>query len=588
MRWLALLVLAAPLSAQTPDTVRDSTARVVPVTVWDRTTRIRIFVHDTVTKVVHDTVVPPPVVTPPPVTSAAECAKPGAGWIWCDDFETDRTASYFDVEGSAKLTAGAGLNGSVGLRGHFVPGTAQTGTRFVAFGKTTGMKAVDAGTANYRELYARFWMAAPTGWTGGVGRKVSRMTSFVKSDWTQSMAAHVWQADADAQRLMLDPVSGVNGATVTTVGWNDLNGFTWMGGVTGSAVLFGPTRTWRCVEYHVRLNTAGKSDGVFESWVDGKLDAQKMGLNWVGSYAAFGLNVATLEFYDDNGSATWDRDFDNFVVSTQPIGCGAASAPPVVTPPVVTPPVDTTTPPVVTPPPPTGSTEPTPVNPFLDTRAGGAQDLQKMTDIAQFRAALSANGNPDPSGSWTLVTNYNGAGKHALRLDWKATSGEAGNTYTYYYPKSVSVVRTSLVIHQGRTATGGGFGNVGQFTAVGDADHGKKQFMWLRGRDADGNDGRTYWVWERGSGTSGNTLNIDNLNIGVGFTADHGVGVDVRWTFELTSGSPCRWRVWRNGVLVLDAKPACSTRPFAESQLSTVRWGVAQDESEYWTDLVMW
>src|SRR4051794_34110868 len=37
-------------------------------------------------------------------------------WIWCDDFETDKTASYFEKTGPITRTAGAGLNSSYGMK----------------------------------------------------------------------------------------------------------------------------------------------------------------------------------------------------------------------------------------------------------------------------------------------------------------------------------------------------------------------------------------------------------------------------------------------------------------------------------------
>ncbi|MDQ3997777.1 MAG: hypothetical protein M3303_12275, partial [Gemmatimonadota bacterium] len=41
----------------------------------------------------------------------AECAAPGPGWIWCDDFESDRIGRYFEynsVGGAFIRAAGVG------------------------------------------------------------------------------------------------------------------------------------------------------------------------------------------------------------------------------------------------------------------------------------------------------------------------------------------------------------------------------------------------------------------------------------------------------------------------------------------------
>jgi hypothetical protein len=98
------------------------------------------------------------VVTAAPAT--AECATPQAGWIWCDDFEQDRLASYFETDGVGSVfnrTAGVGKDGSYGMQGHFTAGASSAGDLHLAFGKTPSpyFAPVDAGTASYREIYWR-------------------------------------------------------------------------------------------------------------------------------------------------------------------------------------------------------------------------------------------------------------------------------------------------------------------------------------------------------------------------------------------------------------------------------------------------
>ena len=56
--------------------------------------------------------------------------------------------------------------------------------------------------------------------------------------------------------------------------------------------------------------------------VNGTLDARETGLNWVGSYSAYGINAVFFENYWNTGSpVAQERYFDNLVVSTQRIGC---------------------------------------------------------------------------------------------------------------------------------------------------------------------------------------------------------------------------------------------------------------------------
>ena len=72
----------------------------------------------------------------------------------------------------------------------------------------------------------------------------------------------------------------------------------------------------------MKLNVAAASDGIFEMWIDGALEAQRTGVNWLGTYSAYGINAVFLENYWNTGSPRrQERYFDNFVVSTQRIGC---------------------------------------------------------------------------------------------------------------------------------------------------------------------------------------------------------------------------------------------------------------------------
>src|SRR5690606_23392258 len=106
--------------------------------------------------------------------------------------------------------------------------------------------------------------------------------------------------------------------------YNDFANLRWMGYTAGKTPLFSGDNLgrWHCVEAHVKLNTAGRSDGEFRMWVNGALDAERTGLNWVGSYDAYGINAVFFENYWNSGSPkAQERYFDNIVVSTERIGC---------------------------------------------------------------------------------------------------------------------------------------------------------------------------------------------------------------------------------------------------------------------------
>lgn len=264
---------------------------------------------------------------------ANECNQADPTWIWCDDFDQDRLNSYFEYDdgnGSFARVASAGNENSSAMVASFGAGQVDAGSLHLAFGKTPQayFNPVDAGTANYRELYWRFYLKNEAGWTGGGGYKLTRATSFVSpTSWAQSMFAHVWSGGNTSTRdyLVIDPASGtdVNGQVLTTT-YNDFPNMRWLGAKAGQTALFasGTTGSWRCIEVHVKLNSAGASDGVFEFWIDGALEVRSDDLNWLGSYSQYGINAVFLENYWNNGApAAQSRTFDNFVVSTEAIGC---------------------------------------------------------------------------------------------------------------------------------------------------------------------------------------------------------------------------------------------------------------------------
>jgi hypothetical protein len=268
-----------------------------------------------------------------------ECSNPQAGWIWCDDFETNRLGSYFEYDNSGGDFVpmnGLGVNGSSGMQVIYHPGQSNAGSLKLAFGRAPSsyFKAVDAGTANYREVYWRMYVKNQSGWTGGGGDKLSRAIVFANSTWAEAAVGHVWSGSPGAAQdyLVLDPVSGTDAAgNLQTTAYNDFAHFTWLGAQQGTTPLFNSSNVgqWHCVETHMNLNNAGQSDGLFEFWVDGNLNAQRTGLNWLGSYSAFGINAIFFENYWNATSPVVEQKYiDNIVVSTQPIGCGSSTTVP--------------------------------------------------------------------------------------------------------------------------------------------------------------------------------------------------------------------------------------------------------------------
>jgi hypothetical protein len=269
-------------------------------------------------------------ITGPPLQGARECASARPGWLWCDDYEQDRLGQYFEYDsagGSFVRAAGVGVNGSHGMRARFAQGQVAAGWLHLAFGKVPwGFRPVDAGTTIYRDLYWRLYVRNQPGWVGGAGYKLSRVMSLAGASWSQAMIAHIWGGQAtDSNYLLLDPVRGTDTlGNLRTGRYNDFGGFTWLGQKMGVTPLFDASHVgqWYCVEAHAALNHPGQNDGVFEFWVDGKLEARETGLNFLGAFGTYGINALFVENYWNMGAPqAQERYVDNLVVSTRRIGC---------------------------------------------------------------------------------------------------------------------------------------------------------------------------------------------------------------------------------------------------------------------------
>jgi len=251
-------------------------------------------------------------------------------WIFCDDFDDDtplrRKGRYFEHGsdgGDFIVVDGVGINESQGMRTVFQAGEVGAGGLKLAFGRVPS-SYFDQGirsTEDFRDIYYRIYLRNQTGWEGSPA-KLSRATVFAGANWSQAMIAHLWSSK---DFLLIDPASGVdeNGQVVTTK-YNDFSHLRWLGNQQGTTPVFATDHadTWVCIEAHVRLNDPGQSNGVQEFWINGHLEAQRTDLNFVDSYTAYGINAIFIENYWNAGSPKeQERYFDNFVVSTERIGC---------------------------------------------------------------------------------------------------------------------------------------------------------------------------------------------------------------------------------------------------------------------------
>ncbi len=139
----------------------------------------------------------------------------------------------------------------------------------------------------------------------------------------------MWGGKGDV--LCIDPATAIRESRKATTAYNDFPNLKWLGLRQGQTPIFNPAESgrWVCVESHVKLNTPGQPNGVFELWVDGKLDASRKDLDWHGSWGDYGINAVFLENYWNQGALKREaRWFNNLAISTERIGPITASKPP--------------------------------------------------------------------------------------------------------------------------------------------------------------------------------------------------------------------------------------------------------------------
>jgi hypothetical protein len=245
--------------------------------------------------------------------------------IWFDDFDT---AKRYSEEQGTRENPGLGGAGEA-MVCLYEKGKQGVGNRKVFFGDAPFWGMARKGE-KFDEVYWRVYVKHQPGWIcGKVGDtdhggpdKMSRATMFVDANnWKQGIFAHVW---GGPNGLTLDPASGIKAGKVVTTKYNDFDNMRWLGNSPGATFNNHATDEagwWVCVECRAKLNTPGEKDGLNQLWIDGRLECERKDLDWRNDYADFGINAIFLEAYWNKGSPVdQKRWYDNFVISTEPVG----------------------------------------------------------------------------------------------------------------------------------------------------------------------------------------------------------------------------------------------------------------------------
>jgi hypothetical protein len=254
--------------------------------------------------------------------------------IWYDSFDGAESTQqpYYEYQAGtpgAKRTDKEALGGSgQSMELFYAKGQQGVGSRKLLFGDAPFGHPLRKGE-HFTDIYWRLYVKHQKGWTGAPA-KMSRATGFVSSSWNQAFILHVWSGSGTT--LTLDPARGVRDSQVVTTKYNDFPNLKWLGNSpSGTFPVHSAEEAgrWICVEARLKLNTPGKADGLAQLWIDGRLDTERHGMDFRNSYEEHTINAVLLESYWNDGSPVDQyRWYDDFVVSTKPIGPVTAPAKP--------------------------------------------------------------------------------------------------------------------------------------------------------------------------------------------------------------------------------------------------------------------
>ncbi|MCD6498642.1 MAG: hypothetical protein J7M25_10135 [Deltaproteobacteria bacterium] len=229
-------------------------------------------------------------------------------WLWCDDFEdgasiTDKYPDY--STNGMTVTDQDALSGTHSLQQHYDAGQVDAGWISFFYGDTLGH---DYGPVR-QAIYMRWYHKFEAGFEG-LPPKMARITS-IGPGWNKRMGVHCW---IEEDQISAD-VHAPDSTQANSSGWLAIqhSGFSYAD----------PNNIgrWVCIEMYVKANTPGQTDGEYTFWVDGQRVIHQTSVDLVGS-TDYHFNNAMLDCYWNDGSPkAQNRYYDNFVVSTERIGC---------------------------------------------------------------------------------------------------------------------------------------------------------------------------------------------------------------------------------------------------------------------------
>ncbi len=197
------------------------------------------------------------------------------------------------------------------------------------FGSAMHWQFEDQGIADPDELYFRYYLRVPDGFTnygrGKLPGPAGLYSGSARNNIKPSDAQPGWSA-----RMFFSPTYTSRDSEYTQLGFYVYHRD--QASDNGDLILWddqtGTLRhdAWYCVEGHVDMNTPGVANGLLEGWVDEQLAFYQDDFKFRGS-ADTGINVKSFwsdVYYggEETAPGSISFDFDSLVLSSERVGCG--------------------------------------------------------------------------------------------------------------------------------------------------------------------------------------------------------------------------------------------------------------------------
>jgi hypothetical protein len=244
--------------------------------------------------------------------------------IWLDTAETDLTANYFEVETNGGLFSRVSDGGSTRWRAVCGVGNAAVdlGNLKLGFGRMPsggGLSSSGFTTHDFGKVSVECDMYHSVNSLTADQDKFLRMIVIASGNWAEAAKSHCWSNGTT--HLQLDPTTTVVDNVMNGTGSNDYAHQRYLGAVDGSKIVFAgaganAATTLRHYVHEMTLNAPGIADGSNRLYIDGVLDIERTGLDFVGRWTGYGINSCRWENYRELGiGKANNRYMDNLKVT---------------------------------------------------------------------------------------------------------------------------------------------------------------------------------------------------------------------------------------------------------------------------------